>query len=88
MKKEIKNKHKYNTRSKVKEETDVSKNNESSDEESDWESDEELEMDDIRKLIGDIFPSDYMKKRITNGEQQCENIKMKKQFKKMKKKYN
>ena len=87
MKKEIKNKHKYHTRSKVKKETDVCKNNESSDEESEWETDEELEMDDIRKLIGEIFPSNYMKNRIINDGEQCENIKMKKQFKKMKDKY-
>ena len=87
MKKDIKNKHKYHTRSKVKEETTECKNNESSDEESDWETDEELEMDDIRKLIGDIFPSNYMKNKIIKGEEQGENIKMKKQFKKMKDKY-
>ena len=83
MKKDINNKHKYHTRSKVKE----YKNNESSDEESDWETDEELEMDDIRKLIGDIFPSNYMKNKIIKGEEQGKNIKMKKQFKKMKDKY-
>ena len=70
MKKEIKNKHKYHTRSKVKKETDVCKNNESSDEESEWETDEELEMDDIRKLIGEIFPSNYMKNRILKVEVQ------------------
>ena len=87
MKKDIKNKHKYHTRSKVKEETAECKNSESSDEESDWETDEELEMDDIRKLIGDIFPSNYMKNKIIKGEEQGENIKMKKQFKKMKDKY-
>ena len=87
MKKDIKNKHNYHTRSKVKEETTECKNNESSDEESDWETDEELEMDDIRKLIGDIFPSNYMKNKIIKGEEQGENIKMKKQFKKMKDKY-
>jgi ATP-dependent Lon protease len=87
MKKDIQNKHKYHTRSKVKEETTEGKNNESSDEESDWETDEELEMDDIRKLIGDIFPSNYMKNKIIKGEEQGKNIKMKKQFKKMKDKY-
>ena len=87
MKKDIKNKHNYHTRSKVKEETDECKNNESSDDDSDWETDEDLEMDDIRKLIGDIFPSSYMKNKIIKGEEQGENITMKKQFKKMKDKF-
>jgi len=87
MKKDIMNKHNYRTRSKVKQETSECKNNESSDEDSDWETDEDLEMDDIRKLIGDIFPSNYMKNKIINGDEQGENIKMKKQFKKMKDKY-
>ena len=87
MKKDIKNNHNYHTRSKVNK-GDVCKNNESSDDDSEWETDEDLDMDDIRKLIGDIFPSNYMKNKIIKGEEQGENTKMKKQFKKMKDKYD
>jgi ATP-dependent Lon protease len=88
MKKDIKNNHNYHTRSKVNKDIDVCRNNESSDDESEWETDEELDMDDIRKLIGDIFPSNYMKNKIIKSDEQTKNANMKKQFKKMKDKYD
>lgn len=88
MKKDIKNKHKYQTRSKTNEEK-TCKNNESSDDESDWVTDEEdMEMDDIRKLISNIFPSNYMKNKVQATEETDDTEKMKKQFKKMKDKYD
>jgi len=88
MKKDIKNKHKYQTRSKTKDEK-TCKNNESSDDESDWVTDEEdIEMDDIRKLISNIFPSNYMKNKVQAAEETDDAEKMKKQFKKMKDKYD
>ena len=88
MKKDIKNKHKYQTRSKAKQEK-TCKTNESSDDESDWFTDEEdMEMDDIRKLISNIFPSNYMKNKVQSSEETDDTEKMKKQFKKMKDKYD
>ena len=57
--------HKYQTRSKGKVKEEEYKNNESSSDDSDWETeDEEVDMNDIRKMIGDIFPSKYMSNRV------------------------
>lgn len=88
MKKDIKNKHKYQTRSKAKKE-ETCKTNESSDDDSDWVTDEEdMEMDDIRKLISNIFPSNYMKNKVQAAEETDDTEKMKKQFIKMKDKFD
>merc|ERR1712072_1444816 len=48
---------------------DEYKRNESSSDESDWETeDEEIDMNQIRKVIGDIFPSKYMSTRVDNKD--------------------
>ena len=75
----IKN-HKYNTRSKtdVKEEEEY-KRNESSSDESDWETeDEELDMNQIRKVIGNLYPSKYMNTRLENKDDTTKKVKNKK----------
>ena len=72
-------KHNYNTRSKTDVKEEEYKRNESSSDESDWETDdEELDMNQIRKVIGDIFPSKYMNTRLENKEDDSKKIKNKK----------
>ena len=57
--------HKYQTRSKGEVKEEEYKRNESSSDESDWETeDEEVDMNDVRKMIGDLFPSKYMSNRV------------------------
>ena len=72
MKKDIKNKHNYQTRSKGKSMEMTNMSIESSDDDSEWltDDDTETDIDDIRKLIGEIFPSSYMKNKIIKGEEQ------------------
>ena len=88
MKKDIKNKHKYQTRSKTEEEKTCKKNESSDDEEEEWVTDDEMEMDEIRKIISSIFPSNYMKNKVIADEETNNKDNMKKQFKKMKDKYD
>tara|TARA_B110000483_G_scaffold13455_1_gene15255 strand:+ start:14756 stop:16867 length:2112 start_codon:yes stop_codon:yes gene_type:complete len=76
-------KHTYETRSKTKDkETEYKQNDSSSDEsesssdESEFESDEEfeeLDMNNIRKIIGDIFPSNYMNNRNSENKKDKKN---------------
>ena len=93
MKKDSNNKHIYQTRSKGKSKEMAAKSSESSDDDSEWltDDDAEIEMDDIRKIIGDIFPSKYIKNKIISAEedrtQLDETTKMKTQFGKMKDKF-
>tara|TARA_Y100000592_G_scaffold73733_1_gene114857 strand:- start:7 stop:2154 length:2148 start_codon:yes stop_codon:yes gene_type:complete len=57
--------HKYQTRSKGEVKEEEYKRNESSSDESEWETeDEEVDMNDVRKMIGDLFPSKYMSNRV------------------------
>ena len=65
-------KHTYQTRSKGNSVELTSKSNESSDDDSEWLTDDEVEtdMDDIRKIIGDIFPSTYIKNKIVSAEKE------------------
>jgi ATP-dependent Lon protease len=71
----------------------AAKSSESSDDDSEWltDDDAEIEMDDIRRIIGDIFPSKYIKNKIISAEedrtQLDETTKMKTQFGKMKDKF-
>ena len=93
MKKDSNNKHIYQTRSKGKSKEMAAKSSESSDDDSEWltDDDAEIEMDDIRRIIGDIFPSKYIKNKIISAEedrtQLDESTKMKTQFGKMKDKF-
>ena len=93
MKKDSNNKHIYQTRSKGKSKEMAAKSSESSDDDSEWltDDDAEIEMDDIRRIIGDIFPSKYIKNKIISAEedrtQLDETTKMKTQFGKMKDKF-
>jgi ATP-dependent Lon protease len=72
MKKDMNKKHTYQTRSKGNSVELTSKSNESSDDDSEWLTDDEVEtdMDDIRKIIGDIFPSTYIKNKIVSAEKE------------------
>ena len=94
MKKDINNNHTYQTRSKGKSKEMSAKSSESSDDDSEWLTDDDVEtdMDDIRKIIGDIFPSKYIKNKIVSAEKDKtlfdETTKMKKQFGKMKDKFD
>jgi len=71
----------------------AAKSSESSDDDSEWltDDDAEIEMDDIRRIIGDIFPSKYIKNKIISAEedrtQLDDTTKMKTQFGKMKDKF-
>ena len=93
MTKDSNNKHIYHTRSKGKSKEMAAKSSESSDDDSEWltDDDAEIEMDDIRRIIGDIFPSKYIKNKIISAEedrtQLDDTTKMKTQFGKMKDKF-
>jgi ATP-dependent Lon protease len=71
----------------------AAKSSESSDDDSEWltDDDAEIEMDDIRRIIGDIFPSKYIKNKIISAEedrtQLADTTNMKTQFGKMKDKF-
>mgnify|MGYP006089341701 CR=1 FL=1 len=76
MKKDIKNKHNYQTRSKGKSMEMTNMSIESSDDDSEWltDDDTETDIDDIRKIIGDIFPSKYIKNKIESAEKKNTQI--------------
>ncbi len=72
-------KHKYNTRSKTDVKEEEYKRNESSSDESEWETeDEELDMNQIRKVIGNLYPSKYMNTRLENKDDTGKKVKNKK----------